>query len=63
MKLLHLTDAGNALIERVDPAAIRVQERLLAPLAAEDRTRLMRLLEQLVDLHHDQARTSQATPT
>lgn len=60
MKLLHLTDAGTSLIERVEPATQRVQERLLAPLAAEERSRLMRLLELLVDLHIDQARTSQA---
>jgi DNA-binding MarR family transcriptional regulator len=56
VKLLHVSAAGLALMQRVHPCAARVQERILAPLAPEDRGTLMRLLEQLVDLHHDQAR-------
>lgn len=60
VKLLELTEAGQALLHRAEPKAALVQERILAPLAATDRATLMRLLAELVDLHRDQARTPPA---
>jgi DNA-binding MarR family transcriptional regulator len=59
IKQLSLTAAGTALLGRVDPAVVRVQDRILAPLAPPDRGVLMRLLEQLVDLHHDRNQMSE----
>jgi DNA-binding MarR family transcriptional regulator len=62
VKLLYLTEAGAALLRQVDPLANSVQDRILAPLSEADRATLLCLLERLVDLHEDQARTSQTTP-
>ena len=53
VKLLHLSKAGEEVLQEVEAAVDRVQERLLAPLAPESRTMLMRLLAQLVNLHAD----------
>ncbi len=53
IKLLYLSPAGKALLGTVGPAIDRVQERILAPLRPADRTMLIRLLSQLVELHHD----------
>ena len=51
VKLLRLSPDGMAVLQRVEPAVIRVQERILAPLAPDDRATMLRLLAQLVDLH------------
>ena len=59
IKRLQLSQEGERLLARVDPAAARVQDRILAPLSEQDRSTLMRLLEQLVDLHHDRAQMSE----
>jgi DNA-binding MarR family transcriptional regulator len=53
VKVLTLSDAGAALLGEVTPAVRRVQERLLAPLAPEDRATMIRLLGELADLHND----------
>lgn len=53
IKLLALTEAGAALLERVAPAVARVQERLLAPLAPKDRATVVRLLGVLADVHNE----------
>ena len=58
MKLLRLSPEGEEVLRSVRPAVDRVQERLLAPLAPQDRRTLVRLLAQLVNLHDD----SQASP-
>jgi MarR family transcriptional regulator, lower aerobic nicotinate degradation pathway regulator len=60
VKLLYLTEPGVTLLRQVDPLATRVQDRILAPLCEADRTTLLGLLDRLVDLHQDQARTSLA---
>jgi DNA-binding MarR family transcriptional regulator len=44
---IDLTRNGEALVERLIGAAIRVTEETLAPLTAEERTILMRLLDRL----------------
>ena len=53
VKLLRCTAAGAALLQAVAPAVARVQERLLAPLAPRDRGAMLRMLEQLADVHND----------
>ena len=53
VKLLHLSAAGQDLLERVAPAVRRVQERLLAPLAPADRAAMIRLLAQLAHVHNE----------
>ncbi len=56
IKLLKLTGAGNALVKRAEAAVLRAQERIVAPLRPEDRTKLMELLAQLVDLNNEASR-------
>ncbi|MGY2051724.1 MarR family winged helix-turn-helix transcriptional regulator [Methylobacterium sp. JK268] len=51
VKLVRLSPAGARVLGEVEPAVRRVQERLLEPLAPEDRDRMMRMLTRLVDLH------------
>lgn len=46
--LVRLTDAGRALFDRVTPAHIRTEHRLLAALDAEEREQLIMLLRQLL---------------
>jgi DNA-binding MarR family transcriptional regulator len=53
VKLVRMTAAGEALLERVLPAVRRVQERLLAPLAPGDRATMVRLLAQIAQVHND----------
>jgi DNA-binding MarR family transcriptional regulator len=53
VKLLRLTPIGRALLDRVEPAVLRVQERLLEPLSPADRTTIVRLLGQLALMHND----------
>jgi DNA-binding MarR family transcriptional regulator len=48
VKTVMLTEAGRALIARIEPAVERVQQRLLAALDEADRATLMRLLERVV---------------
>ena len=56
VKLLKLTPAGARLLEAVEPAVARAQERILAPLAPEDRRRFMDLLGKLVALNNGASR-------
>lgn len=56
LKLLRLTPAGAALLEAAGPAVARAQDRILAPLAPADRTRLTALLATLVQLNNDASR-------
>ena len=53
IKLLRLTPTGRALLDRVQPAVLRVQERLLEPLSPADRTTMVRLLGELTLRHND----------
>ena len=53
IKLLRLTEPGARLLEQVRPAVRRVQDRLLAPLAAADRITLVRLLAEIGQVHND----------
>lgn len=53
IKLLRLSVAGEQLLQTVEPAIRRVQERLLAPLAPQDRVTMVRLLGELAELHNE----------
>ena len=53
VKLLRLSAAGVKLLRQVTPAVRRVQERLLAPLAPQDRITMVQLLAQLAELHNE----------
>ena len=53
VKLLRLSAGGMEVLQRVEPAVLRVQNRLLAPLAPKDQAKLVQLLAQLADLHND----------
>jgi DNA-binding MarR family transcriptional regulator len=59
VKLLKLTPQGLALTRRAEAAVLRTQDRILAPLAPNDRRVLLELLEQLVELNNDASRVPQ----
>jgi DNA-binding MarR family transcriptional regulator len=59
VKLLKISPGGRALVKRSQAAALRAQERILAPLQPKDRDTLMRLLSQLVELNNDASRAPQ----
>ncbi len=52
IKILRLTPIGRALLDRVQPAVLRVQARLLEPLSPADRTSIVRLLAELTQTHN-----------
>jgi len=56
VKLLLLTAKGTSLLRQVMGAVDRAQARMLAPLKPADRTTLMTLLSQLVDLNNEVSR-------
>jgi DNA-binding MarR family transcriptional regulator len=53
VRRLHLTDAGQALLQQATPPVQRVQDRLLAPLPVEQQTQLIGLLHTLLQGHQD----------
>ena len=56
IKILHLTKAGEYLLQDVQPAVSRVQERILQPLDPQERDLLVALLAKLVDLNNEASR-------
>jgi DNA-binding MarR family transcriptional regulator len=56
VKVLRLTGEGARTLQEVEPAAVRAQERILAPLRPEDQRRFMALLARLVELNNDASR-------
>lgn len=62
IKVVKLSPAGRALLNKVRPAVERVQERLLEPLRPADRAVLMRLLDELVQLNNDSSRAPLRIP-
>lgn len=50
-RCLFATERGGALLARAFAPAAAAQERLLAPLAPEERGQLLRLLRRLMDAH------------
>ncbi|MBN9442494.1 MarR family transcriptional regulator [Bosea sp. (in: a-proteobacteria)] len=56
VKVLRLSLEGERVLEQAEPLVLRTQERILAPLAPEDRAAFMRMLAQLVELNNDASR-------
>lgn len=56
VKILHLSPKGTTALKEVEPMARRAQERILGPLAPEDREIFMRMLSQLVELNNEASR-------
>lgn len=56
IKALKLTSAGAGLLKRAEASVRRAQDRILAPLSPDQRSKLVELLEQLVDLNNDASR-------
>lgn len=52
-RLLRLTPAGRSLLKRVEPAVLRVQQRMLEPLSVEERSTVVQLLAKLATAHND----------
>jgi DNA-binding MarR family transcriptional regulator len=48
---LRLTPAGEALVERMYAVAAQTEDRLFAPLSAEERAQLLELLHRLAAFH------------
>jgi DNA-binding MarR family transcriptional regulator len=53
VKLLYIAPVGKEVLRRVEPGIQRVQKRLLAPLARDDREILVKLLAQLAEAFGD----------
>jgi MarR family transcriptional regulator, lower aerobic nicotinate degradation pathway regulator len=56
LKLLHLTPRGRNVLDAVEPAVARAQARMLAPLPAADRKKLVALLAELVERNNEASR-------
>ncbi|OHV44520.1 MarR family transcriptional regulator [Parafrankia soli] len=50
--IITITPAGIRHLRRLDKLLAQIQDELLAPLSANERDQLVRLLTQLVDHHH-----------
>jgi DNA-binding MarR family transcriptional regulator len=51
VRRIHLTPQGEALLGRALPAMLRAQQRILRPLAEENRAHFMSMLQTLVARH------------
>lgn len=56
VRLLHVTPAGEALLDEVVPLMLAAQQRILAPLAAADRPRFLAMLKTLVEANNELSR-------
>lgn len=56
VRLLALTPTGHALLRAVQPAMRRAQERMLAPLPAQQRAEFMRMLQVLIRANNGESR-------
>jgi DNA-binding MarR family transcriptional regulator len=56
VKVLRLTREGAGTLREVEPAGVKPQERILAPLRPKDQRRFMALVAQLVELNNDASR-------
>lgn len=59
---LNITAEGSRLLDALVPGALRLRERLLAPLDAEEQATFMRLLAKLVNDNNEQSRAPLALP-
>ena len=56
VRLLSLTHEGEALLDEVNPAMLRAQERILEPLPKRERAEFMRMLHVLVTANNELSR-------
>jgi MarR family transcriptional regulator, lower aerobic nicotinate degradation pathway regulator len=56
VKLLHITAAGEQLLDAIEPAVLTTQRRILKPLAPNDRKIFLRLLSEMVEGNNDVSR-------
>lgn len=56
VKLLHITQAGEDLLQAIEPAVVATQKKLLKPLSAADRKLFMRLISEMVEGNNDVSR-------
>jgi DNA-binding MarR family transcriptional regulator len=56
VRLLHVTVDGKALLDEVVPGMLKAQQRMLAPLAAEDRPHFLAMLKTVVDANNGMSR-------
>jgi len=61
VRLLTPTEEGQALLDQVEPAMLRAQERMLAPLGKKDQAEFMRLIRILVDANNELSRAPSRT--
>ena len=61
VRLLTLTKDGSAFLDKVMPAMLRAQDRMLAPLAKDDQQRLMSMIKTVVDANGAWSRAAKET--
>ena len=56
VRLLSLTDAGQDLLEDLEPDMLKAQDRILAPLPKAERAEFLRMLRTLVTANNEMSR-------
>ena len=56
VRQLYITTEGEALLQSVEGAVLRTQERILAPLKASEQKEFLRLLKTLVETNNEASR-------
>ncbi|MFO1117265.1 MAG: MarR family transcriptional regulator [Beijerinckiaceae bacterium] len=56
VKLLHITEAGEQLLDAIEPGVVATQKRLLKPLNPADRKIFMKLLGDIVEGNNEVSR-------
>lgn len=61
VRQLYITAEGKALLQAVEGAVLRTQERILAPLNAAEQKEFLRLLKTLVETNNEASRAPRIT--
>jgi DNA-binding MarR family transcriptional regulator len=56
VRLLSLTDEGLALLDDIEPAMLRAQQRMLEPLSKKDQQEFMRMIRTVVTANNELSR-------
>jgi DNA-binding MarR family transcriptional regulator len=56
VRLLNLTDEGEALLDAVVPAMLRAQQRMLEPLSKKDQAEFIRMMRSIVTANNELSR-------
>lgn len=56
VRLLSLTDDGLALLDEIQPAMMRAQQRILEPLSKKDQQEFMRMIRSVVTANNELSR-------